>query len=79
MWSEGRSCRRRNGLAGIEEEPAMKTLIVVIGTIVVLVVLVSSGVLGGAICLNEIGCVASEDNGITIDSRESVTVSTGNP
>jgi hypothetical protein len=57
----------------------MKTLIVVIGTIVVVVLLVSSGVLGGAICLNNVGCLASQDNGITIDSRESVTVSTGNP
>jgi hypothetical protein len=57
----------------------MKTLIVVIGTIVVIVVLVSSGVLGGAICINNIGCLASEDNGITVDSRESVTVSAGSP
>ncbi len=31
----------------------MKTLIVVIGTIVILVLLVSSGVLGGAICLEQ--------------------------
>lgn len=57
----------------------MKTLIVVIGTIVVLVVLISSGVLGGAICVNNIGCVSSQGDGITVDSRETVTVSTGNP
>jgi hypothetical protein len=57
----------------------MKTLIVVIGTIVILVVLVSSGVLGGAICVNNIGCLASENGGIQVDNRESVTVTTGNP
>ncbi len=57
----------------------MKTLIVVIGTIVVLVVLVSSGVLGGAICLNNVGCLSSQGDGITVDSRETVTVTTGNP
>ena len=57
----------------------MRTLIVVIGTIVVLVILVSSGVLGGAICLNNIGCVSSQGDGITVDNRESVTVTTGSP
>ncbi|HEX2508210.1 MAG TPA: hypothetical protein VHK23_07805 [Miltoncostaeaceae bacterium] len=57
----------------------MKTLIVVIGTIVILVILVSSGVLGGAICLNNVGCLSSQGDGITVDSRETVTVSTGNP
>ncbi|HEX2502642.1 MAG TPA: hypothetical protein VHK00_01775 [Miltoncostaeaceae bacterium] len=57
----------------------MKTLIVIIGTIVILVVLVSSGVLGGAICVNNIGCLASENGGIQVDNRESVTVTTGNP
>ena len=57
----------------------MRTLIVVIGTIVVLVILVSSGVLGGAICLNNIGCVSSQGDGITVDNRETVTVTTGSP
>jgi hypothetical protein len=57
----------------------MKTLIVVIGTIVILVVLVSSGVLGGAICVNNVGCLASDNGGIQVDNRESVTVTTGNP
>jgi hypothetical protein len=71
--------RRRNGLAGIEEGSAMKTLIVVIGTIVVLIVLVSSGVLGGAICVNNVGCLSSQGDGITVNSNETVTVSAGNP
>ena len=57
----------------------MKTLIVVIGTIVILVLLVSSGVLGGAICLNNVGCLASEDGGIQVNNRETVTVTTGAP
>ena len=57
----------------------MKTLIVVIGTIVILVMLVSSGVLGGAICLNNVGCVASEDGGIRWTTARPVTVTTGNP
>lgn len=57
----------------------MKTLIVVVGTIILLVLLTSGGVLGGAICLDNVGCIRSEDNGIKVDTRESVTVSTGNP
>ena len=57
----------------------MKTLIVVIGTIVILVILVSSGVLGGAICVENVGCVSSQGDGITVDNRETVTVTTGNP
>jgi hypothetical protein len=62
-----------------KEGSAMKTLIVVIGTIVVLIVLVSSGVLGGAICINNVGCLSSQGDGITVNSNESVTVTTGNP
>jgi hypothetical protein len=57
----------------------MKTLIIVIGTIVVLIVLVSSGVLGGAICVNNVGCLSSQGDGITVNSNETVTVSAGNP
>ena len=57
----------------------MRTLIVVIGTIVVVVILVSSGVLGGAICVNNVGCLSSQGDGITVDNRESVTVTTGSP
>ena len=57
----------------------MRTLIVVIGTIVVLVILVSSGVLGVAICLNNIGCVSSQGDVITVENRETVTVTNGSP
>jgi hypothetical protein len=64
--------RRRKASARIEEGRA-------IGTIVVVVILVSSGVLGGAICVNNVGCLSSQGDGITVDSRESVTVTTGSP
>ncbi len=55
----------------------MKTLAVVIGVLVILVLLVSSGVLGGAICLESVGCVHSADGGISIDNAQTVTVTTG--
>jgi hypothetical protein len=57
----------------------MKGLIVFIGILVVLVLLTSSGVLGGAVCLNNVGCLYSDSNGISVDNSESVTVGTGNP
>jgi hypothetical protein len=55
----------------------MKTLAVVIGVLVIIVLLVSSGALGGAICVNSVGCLYSSDGGVSIDNRESVTVTTG--
>jgi hypothetical protein len=57
----------------------MRTLAVVIGVVVILVLLVSSGALGGAICVDSVGCLYSSDGSISIDNRESVTVSTGRP
>jgi hypothetical protein len=57
----------------------MKGLAVVIGVLVIIVLLVSSGVVGGALCVNNIGCIASNEDGISIDNRESVTIVTGNP
>jgi hypothetical protein len=55
----------------------MKTLAVVIGLAVILVLLVSSGVLGGAICIDSVGCVHSSGGGISIDNSQTVTVTTG--
>ena len=55
----------------------MKTLAVVIGVAVILVLLVSSNVLGGAICIKSIGCLYSTDGGISIDNSQTVTVTTG--
>ena len=57
----------------------MKGLAVAIGVLVIIVLLVSSGVVGGALCVNNIGCIASNEDGISIDNRESVTIVTGNP
>ena len=72
---------RREGTARPAQKGkrAMKGLIVFIGVLVVLVLLTSSGVLGGAICLNNVGCLYSDSNGISVDNSESVTVGTGNP
>lgn len=55
----------------------MKTLAVVIGFLVILVLLVSSGVLAGSLCLESVGCVYSSDGGISIDNSQTVTVTTG--
>ncbi|MGE3237259.1 MAG: hypothetical protein AB7N72_06280 [Thermoleophilia bacterium] len=62
-----------------KSDRAMKGIAVIVGFAVILVLLVTSGVLGGAICINNVGCLHSSGNGITIDNRESVTISTGNP
>jgi hypothetical protein len=55
----------------------MRSLAVVIGVVVILVLLVSSGVLAGAICLKSVGCLYSSDGGISIDNSQTVTVTTG--
>ncbi len=57
----------------------MKGIAYVIGVLVIIVLLVSSGVVGGALCINELGCIATNSDGISIDNRESVTIVTGNP
>jgi hypothetical protein len=57
----------------------MKSIAVIIGIVVIAVLLVSSGTISGAFCVNSVGCVYSSGSGISVDSRESVTVSTGNP
>jgi hypothetical protein len=57
----------------------MKGIAYVIGVLVILVLLISSGVVGGALCVNELGCISTNSDGISIDKRESVTIVTGNP
>jgi hypothetical protein len=57
----------------------MKSIAVIIGILVIAVVLVSSGTVGGALCIKSVGCVYSSGNGISVDNREAVTVSTRNP
>ena len=56
----------------------MKSLAVIIGFLVIMVLLVSSGVLGGAICIESVGCLYSSDGGVSIDNSQTVTVTTGN-
>jgi hypothetical protein len=57
----------------------MKSIAVIIGVVVIAVLLVSSGTVSGAFCINGVGCIYSSDSGISVDNRESVTVTTGNP
>lgn len=57
----------------------MKSIAVIIGIVVIVVLLVTSGTVGGAFCLKGVGCVYSSGNGLSIDNRETVTVSTGAP
>lgn len=55
---------------------AMKGLFLFIGVIVVVVMLTTSGAMGGAICLRSVGCLYSSGNGIAADDRTTVTVTT---
>lgn len=56
----------------------MKALAVIIGVLVIVVLLVSSGVIAGAFCVDEY-CIATNSEGISVDKRQSVTIVTGNP
>ena len=67
------------GPSGRRVTAPMKGIAYVIGVLVIIVLLVSSGVVGGALCINELGCIATNSDGISIDNRESVTIVTGNP
>lgn len=57
----------------------MKSIAVIIGIIVIVVLLVTSGTVGGAFCLRGVGCMYSSGTGLSIDNRETVTVSTNRP
>lgn len=57
----------------------MKALFVVIGVAVLLVLLVSSGVLGGAVCVSKLGCLHTDGKGITVDTQQTVTITTSSP
>ncbi|MCB0882041.1 MAG: hypothetical protein KDC33_07470 [Thermoleophilia bacterium] len=52
----------------------MKTWMYILGVIVVLVVLFSSNVVGAALCVRNIGCIHSTDDGIKADASNVVTV-----
>lgn len=57
----------------------MKSIAVIIGVVVIIVLLVTSGIVGGALCVKNVGCIYSSGNGLSMDNRESVTVGTSNP
>lgn len=57
----------------------MKSIAVIIGVIVIVVLLVTSGTVGGAFCLRGVGCMYTSGTGLSIDNRETVTVSTNRP
>lgn len=54
----------------------IKGIAVIIGIVAIGVLLASSGAVSGAFCINGVGCAYSSDGGISVDDRESVTVST---
>jgi hypothetical protein len=54
----------------------VKTFLVVVGVIVVLVLLVTNGIVGGALCVRGVGCLHSTGTGATIDDAETVQVGT---
>jgi|SoimicMinimDraft_9_1059737.scaffolds.fasta_scaffold644995_1 hypothetical protein len=52
----------------------MRTLAILIGVFVIVVLLVSSGVIGGAVCLKGVGCLSSTNGGAQINGQTTVTV-----
>jgi hypothetical protein len=54
----------------------MKGFLSVVGIVVVVVLLVTSGVVGGALCLKGVGCLSSKGDGAQLQSRQVVTVGT---
>ena len=58
----------------------MRTIAVFIGTIIILILLVNSGLIGGAFCVNSVGCLATGNDGsIRLDNAQQVTVGAGQP
>jgi hypothetical protein len=54
----------------------MRTVFVVIGFFVVLILLVSNGIVGAGVCVRGVGCVASTGNGAVLDDSQRVVIST---
>jgi hypothetical protein len=58
----------------------MRTVAVFIGTIIILILLVNSGVIAGAFCVNSVGCLATDSTGgIRLDNAQQVTVGASSP
>jgi hypothetical protein len=56
----------------------MRRIALLTGIVVIAVMLVSSGVVGGALCVKNLGCVAASDGGLSVDRQEAVTLTAGN-
>lgn len=54
----------------------MRGIAVLLGTIIILVLLVSSGVFAGAFCVRGIGCIYSDANGLQLNNAQQVTIGT---
>ena len=56
----------------------MKALFVIIGVVVIFGILISSGGVAGGICIRGVGCIHSQDNGVSIDQSDGpVTIGAG--
>ncbi len=53
----------------------MKNWVYWIGALVLLVLLFSNGIIGGALCVRSIGCVYSTGTGVSVDSGQTKTIS----
>jgi hypothetical protein len=52
----------------------VRTLFVVIGFFLVLVLLVSNGIIGGGLCVEGVGCLYSTGDGLKMDSSTQATI-----
>lgn len=64
---------------GANEGRDMKTIAISIGVVVIVVLLITSGTIGGALCVRGVGCMYSSGNGLSIDNRQVVTINTARP
>ncbi len=72
-WAEDYGDRRRTAVH------TMKVIFVIIGVVVIFGILISSGGIAGALCINGVGCVRTDSEGLRIDQSETVTVRAGGP
>jgi hypothetical protein len=59
----------------------MKALFIVIGVVVIFGLLISTGAISGNLCVDNVGCIQSEGNGVKIshDTPNTTTVATPRP
>lgn len=51
----------------------MRSLFVVVGVLVVLLLVFSSGAVSGQLCVRSVGCLRGDDGGLRLDSARSTT------